>query len=210
MGHIKETLIMLRVSSFKLREKGFTLTPKFGVTCRRQGGFTLMEAIVAVSVFAIAATSIVGVYLSVQRLNQASAALQALQQNGRFMTEDITKVVRNGQVDYARYGGGGVPQPATPHLYLLDRDRVQIDIYQSGNNLVLDKLGVGSTNFSGTEVAIKNFQVYVSPAANPFAGGAVKEQPTVTLYLDLESNINARDKTRYVLQTTVATRQYPQ
>lgn len=182
---------MLQVSSFKFHEKGFTL----------------IEAVVAVSVFAVATTSIVGVYLAVQRLTAQSAALQAVQQNGRFITEDLTKTIRNGQIDYARYGGS-IPQPATTNLYLLDRDGVPIRIFQSGNDLILDRAGVGSTNFTSREVRVRDFKVYIWPAVNPFPGGA--EQPTATVFLELESNINPRDKLRVPFQTTAATRQYPE
>lgn len=167
-----------------------------------------MEAVVAVSIFAIAATSIVGVYVSVQRLNQASVSLQALQQNGRFITEDITKIVRNGQIDYSRYPGGSVPQPATQDLYLIDRDGARIHIYLQGTGLIYDKTGAGVTTFSGTEVSVLNFLAYIWPAANPFPGAT--EQPTVTIYLNLQSNVNSRDKTVIPFQTTVATRQYPE
>lgn len=170
-------------------------------------GFTLIEAVTAVSVFAVAVTSIVGVYTGVQRLNQQSAALQALQQNGRFITEDITKIIRNGQIDYARYGGQ-VPQPAAQNLYLIDRDGVQIRVYQQGNDLIIEKAGIGSSTFSGREVKVLNFLVFIWPAANPFPAGS--EQPTVSVFLELESNINQREKTRIPFQTTAATRQYPE
>lgn len=173
-------------------------------------GFTLIEAITAVSVFAIAATSMVGVYTSVQRLNQQSASLQLLQQNGRFITEDITKIIRNGQIDYARYGSS-IPQPSPPdpdYLYLLDKDNVQISIYQSGDDLIINKTGIGSTKFSGKEVKVLNYEVFIYPATNPFPGGT--EQPAVTIFLDLESTINPRNKIRLPFQITVSTRQYPQ
>ena len=131
-------------------------------TNKSQKGFTLIEAVVSASIFALAATSIAGVYIAVQRLNQRSASLQALQQNARYLSEDVTKIIRNGQVDYGRYlqqyGASGVPQPSAAHLYLIDQDNVQNDIYQSGDYMWLDKTGVGSTNFSGREVKVLNFK----------------------------------------------------
>ena len=171
-------------------------------------GFTLIEAVVSVSVFAIAATSIVGVYLSLQRLNQASASLNALQQNSRFISEDISKIIRNGRIDYSRYPDGQAPQPSATDLYLVDKDGAQIWIYRNPTSeaLVLDKLGIGSANFSSNEVRIKDFRVYIWPSGNPFPGGT--EQPTATLYLDLESNVNARDKTRMKFQVGLSTREY--
>ncbi len=177
-------------------------------------GFTLIEAVVAVSVFAVAMTSIVGVYVSVQRLNQSSAALSALQQNGRFITEDITKIIRNGQVDYPRYvsvyGAGGVPEPQATELFLLDQDSVPVRIYRQGTQLMLERTAaqIYTTNYSGREAAVLGFSAYIYPATSPFPGGT--EQPTVTIFLDLEANVNTRDKLRIPFQTTVASRQYPQ
>lgn len=171
-------------------------------------GFTLIEAVVSVSIFAMAMTSIVGVYLSVQKLNQASASLNALQQNSRFISEDISKIVRNGEIDYSRYPSGTAPQPVATDLYLLDQGGTQIRIYLQNEALILDKLGIGSANFTSKEVAVKDFKVYITPATNPFPGG--NDQPRATIYLDLESNVNPRDKTRARFQVTLTTRQYPE
>src|SRR3989338_8092058 len=178
----------------------------------RSRGFTLIEAIVSVGGFAFAFTSIAGVFIAVQQLNRKSASLQALQQNARYISEDLTKIIRNGQVDYARYGGA-ISQPQTVNLYLLDRDNTPVRLYRAGDNLVMEKT-VGAqiltTNFTGTEARVLNFAAYVWPATNPFGGGNGTQQPTVTVFVELESNINPRDRTRMPLQVTVATRQYPE
>ncbi len=186
--------------------------PKFGhwslVIGHFSKGFTIIEAVVSVSIFAMAMTSIVGVYLSVQRLNQASASLNALQQNARFISEDLSKVVRNGEIDYSRYPSQSAPQPEATDLYVVDQSGTQIRIYLQNEILILDKLGIGSANFTSQEVAVKDFKVYISPALNPFPGG--NDQPTATVYFDLESKVNSRDKTRAKFQVTLATRQYPE
>lgn len=186
-------------------EKQFKKTRRLSSpTC--QSGFTLIEAVVSASVFAVAMAGIAGVYIAVQRLNQTSSSLQAIQQNIRFISEDLTKLIRNGQIDYAAYGGG-VPQPATT-LNLLDRDGQRVQVSFTGNNLVFNKPGIGQTNYNGREVKIYNFSAFVAPQNNPFPGGT--EQPTVTVYMELEANINQRDKIRTPLQITASTRQYPQ
>ncbi|MDP3993973.1 MAG: prepilin-type N-terminal cleavage/methylation domain-containing protein [Candidatus Doudnabacteria bacterium] len=173
-------------------------------------GFTLIEAVVATSLFAIAMTSIVGIYLSVQRLNQTSAAMQALQQNGRFILEDLTKTIRNGQIDYARYPSQTVPQPYTGELYLIDNDGSFIRIFRQGDELRIDKGGGVTSAFSGREVKVLDFRVYIWPSRNPFGGGGAQEQPTATVFLNLQANIGPRITTRIPFQTTVATRQYPE
>lgn len=194
----------------KLETKKFHKTFHVSRSMFREYGFSLIEAVVSVSVFAVVVTSIVGVYLSVQRLNQQSTALQVLQQNGRFLSEDLTKLVRNGQIDYARYLGQTITQPTTNNLYLLDRDGVPVNIFKSGDSLLVTKGGSSYSSLTGNEVRVLDFKAFVWPSTDPFAGGSVAEQPTVTLYVDLESNINRRDPVRVPFEITVSTRQYPE
>lgn len=173
-------------------------------------GFTLIEALVATTLFAVTMASIVGVYLSVQRLNQTSAAVQTLQENGRFLIENLTKMIRNGEIDYARYGGG-VDQPSDNFLDIVDEDGLPVEIrYTPPAELVIDRGALGSSSYLGNEVTVKNFKVYIWPQTNPFPKtvSSPKHQPTITIYFNLESNINARDKISMPFQTTIATRQY--
>lgn len=171
-----------------------------------RSGFTLMEALVATSLFAFAAAGIVGVYTSVQKLNQKSANLQVVQQSARFLGEDVTRTIRNGRVDYARYGGV-VPQPSTVNLYLLDSGNIPVHIFSAGSSLKITR-GSQTADLLGSDVKVLDFRVYIWPQTNPFPGGT--EQPTVGVYLDLESNLNARDKVRVPFQFAVATKEYPE
>ncbi len=191
-------------------------TSRLSLVARRQSGFTVIEALVSATIFAVASVSITGVYISVQRLNQASRSLVAVQQNGRYMMEDIAKIVRNGQVDYARYASlesnGRVPQASAQYLYLLDRDGTQVRIvYNAGNQNVTIQKGVSAvTNYVGNEVKVLDFRAFVWPDTAPFSILASRpdEQPTVTIFVSLESNQNPRYIERAQMQTTVATRQY--
>ena len=198
-----------------IRRKTGRLSP---VACR-QSGFTVIEALVSATIFAVASVSITGVYIAVQRLNQASRSLVAVQQNGRYLMEDIAKIVRNGQVDYARYdaleSNHMVPQPSAQYLYLIDRDETQVRIaYNAGNQTVTLQKGTGTvTNYVGSEVKVLDFRAYVWPRIDPYPavrvlGVTPDEQPTVTVFVSLESNQNPRYVERAQMQTTVATRQY--
>lgn len=169
-------------------------------------GFTLIEALTSATIFAITMTSIVGVYISVQRLNQTSAAVQSVQENGRFLIEDLTKMIRNGAIDYSRYGAT-VPQPHTTNLYILDQNGEQVAItYDSFNGLVINRGSLGSSVYSSNEVSITDFKAYIWPETNPIPLGT--HQPTLTIYFNIRSNINTRDIINIPFQTTVATRQY--
>ncbi len=179
----------------------------------RSRGFTLIEAVIAAGVFALASTSIVGVYTSIQKLNRRSTALEAIEQNIRFLNEDLTKTIASGSIDYAAYPGGIVPQPYTADLFLFDRNNNRLRIYQSGNALMLQKTTAGATAvYTGSDIKIIGFKVYVFPQSNPFpiTVGTPREQPTVTIYLEFESNVGPQDIVRQVYQVTAATKQYPE
>ena len=55
---------------------------------------------------------------------------------------------------------------------------------------------------------VLDFKVYIAPAIDPFIN-VLNQHPTVTIYLDFESNVGEREKIREVFQTTIATREYP-
>src|SRR4051812_46096945 len=64
-------------------------------------GFTLIEAVVATSVFAFLVSSIVGVYISAIQIDRKTRAQRAVVQNARYITEFMAKEVRNGKIDYS-------------------------------------------------------------------------------------------------------------
>ncbi|OGE82822.1 MAG: hypothetical protein A2846_00680 [Candidatus Doudnabacteria bacterium RIFCSPHIGHO2_01_FULL_49_9] len=179
-----------------------------------QRGFTLVEALVSAAVFAVCMSSIVGIYVSLQKINQRSAAIQAVAQNARFVHEDLTKLLANGWIDYSRYSSGTVPQPDTDELNVIDRLGEQVRIFFAGDVLYIEKGPAGAgyiSAFTGSDVKVLDWRIYITPATNPFpVGGAnPQEQPAVGVFLDLESNLDARERARQSFQTTITTRQYP-
>ncbi len=180
-----------------------------------QSGFTLIEAVVAAGVFAIAATSIVGIYISIQGLNSRSRSLEAVQQNIRFINEDLTKIISNGSIDYASYNNL-VPQPSAANLYLIDKDGTKIWVYRTGDSLTIQKTPVAgsavSSAYTGSDVRVIGFKVYITPQSDPFPPSILttKEQPTITIYAEFEANLGSRDAVSQIFQTTIATKEYPE
>ncbi|OGE79477.1 MAG: hypothetical protein A2751_01520 [Candidatus Doudnabacteria bacterium RIFCSPHIGHO2_01_FULL_46_14] len=199
------------------KEKVNKSNPKKLKSYKLQAGFTLIEAVVSAGVFALAATSIVGVYTSIQRINSRARALEAIEQNIRFINSDLTKLISNGSIDYARYTGGSVPQPSTPDLYLSDESGQQVYIHLSSlapfDSLMIEKGAIPNTSvYNSQDVKVLNFKVYIAPATNPLVSGpgAPNEQPTVTIFIEFQANLGGRDAVRQTYQTTVATKQYPE
>jgi hypothetical protein len=70
---------------------------------KKQTGFTLIEAIVATALFAFVVTSVLGVYMSVLRLDTRTRALRAVADDGRFIMDFLAKEIRNGRIAYEDY-----------------------------------------------------------------------------------------------------------
>src|SRR6185436_19309143 len=95
----------------KLQPKTYNLQP--------QSGFTLVEAVVATAVFAFVMSSIVAVYISTLQLDRKTRSLRNVNQSARFITEFLTKEIRNGSINYASFTGGLVPS-TNNELYILN------------------------------------------------------------------------------------------
>jgi type II secretory pathway pseudopilin PulG len=172
-------------------------------------GFTLIEAVVATSVFAFVVTSILGVYISTIQLDRKTRAQRAVAQNARFITEFLAKEVRNGSINYASYPGGTVA--GTGDLYLQNQANEIEHLFLNGTNLVLNKNGA-NTNMNSSAVKVTNLKYYIQPIGDPYtADKTYNEQPRVTFVLELTSNYGtqANDIVKINLQNTVAVRNYP-
>src|SRR6185437_4211109 len=71
----------------------------------RQSGFTLMEIVVATTIFAIAMIGLLSLFNYVLKINRRSQALTQASQGMRNFVEFLVKEVQNGQIDYDVVGG---------------------------------------------------------------------------------------------------------
>jgi Tfp pilus assembly protein PilW len=176
---------------------------------RTNKGFTLIEAVVATSVFAFVVTSVLGVYLATLQIDSKTRAQRAVTQNARFIMEFIAKEVRNGEINYSAYPGGSAS--STNQLFIRNQLNEAERIFISGNNLVLTKPS-GTTNLNSSGVRVTNARFYVSPNVNPLtAAKSANQQPSVTVILQLTSNFGdgAADIATIDLQSTFSIRSYP-
>lgn len=68
-------------------------------------GFTLMEIVVATTIFAIAVTSLLSLFNYVLKINRRSQALAQASEGMRNFIEFLAKEIQNGQIDYDIAGG---------------------------------------------------------------------------------------------------------
>src|SRR5438105_3009862 len=68
---------------------------------KSQQGFTLIEALVATFIFAIVITAVMDIYNSTLKTNRRTDSIRLAAENVRYITEFLSKEIRNGRVDYA-------------------------------------------------------------------------------------------------------------
>lgn len=178
-----------------------------------QSGFTLVEAIVATALFAFAVTSIIGVYIFTVRVNRRTDTIRSASENARFISEFLTKEIRNGQIDYSN--------PIAPCPALLSNPGTTLAVVNidgdhecfslSGTNLVYAKNAGGvllaPVQLNDPKIKISGLQFYISPTCNPYSAGA-KTEPTVTINAQVQANPDPQDNIILPIQTTISIPKY--
>ena len=174
-------------------------------------GFTLVELMVAMSVFIIVMFISMGAILSIFDANQKSKNLRSVMDNLNITLESMTRTIRFG----SNYHCGTTPptdQPldcingvASDTLYLKAVDTTQIKYSLVGGRVA--KSVNGATNLYITSadaiVTMLSFRVYGSPAYN---GGTDQFQPQVIIVISGYVDSKAMTKSSFNLETTVSQR----
>ncbi len=203
---------------------------------RRQHGFTLIEALVATFLFAIAVSAILGVYNSVLQLNGRTGAIRSASENARFLNEFLSKELRNGRLTTARSAQtapGTLPltNPSNRLAIInVDGDHECFFIGLPGGPSGATWTGLGSGTVGGilwvqknastarqvtpSAVKIQNLQFFVSPTnINPStAHSSVQPSVTVTAQvLGSSTSVNSPspgDLQTVPVVTTISLREY--
>lgn len=160
-------------------------------------GFTLIEALIATFLFTIVIASVIGIYLTTLKVNRHSNAVRLASENARYISEYLSKEIRNGRIDYdypISVCQGLYPNGSAYYTELrilnVDNEHLCFTTHQDPSNSSLTDLYFYSTSYPagqrvndvGTQV--KNFQVFLSPNFNPYtsspAGTSVEPKVTIT------------------------------
>lgn len=174
-----------------------------------KGGFTLVEALVSVAIFSMAVTAVVGSFLAILRISEKSRSIRLVEQNARFLSEFLTREIRNGSIDYSSYSTVSNPED---ELYLINVDGEAELISLSSGSMRLTKAGFSDSDLSSSDITVSDLDFYISPNSDPFCPAPCPDaQPRVTYTFTLTSNTSLReaDQTSMRVQGTVSSRQYP-
>lgn len=73
---------------------------ELGIKNKRNKGFTIMEIVVATTVFTIVVSGLLALFNETLKINRQSEALRQVTQGMRSFVEFLVKEVRNGQINY--------------------------------------------------------------------------------------------------------------
>lgn len=160
-------------------------------------GFTLVEILTVVSVFAMVSLIATNIFVLTSRFQRKAATSQKLQGDIRFSVEAIAREVRFGTIDYGCYDPSPTncdpwgslntlaPNGKTPLLALIDADgvRTRYRVSPADNRLYVCSLGITDANtvcdalppgnnkwqpVSPADIRVVKGEFYLFPFTSPF------------------------------------------
>jgi type II secretory pathway pseudopilin PulG len=190
-------------------------------------GFTIIEAVVATTLFAFTISSILAVYVMVVQLDAKSRADRAVISSARYALDYLAKEVRNGTINYGATGYNGSVNYVSGQYYTLDlhvinqlgeREHFYCSLNANGTyTLKVDKDvgGVATiTDLHPSNISLVNCKFIVFPSTNPFlplSSSPPNQQPFVTMILGFMANYGSKvtNTARIDVETTFSVRDYP-
>lgn len=200
--------------------KSITNSPLF----KEKAGFTIMETVMVLGVFAIAVTYSMAIFVKSNTVQKRTANIQQTMADARYALEVMAREFRMGQLDYQYYYQNySQPLPMMPieELAILNQDnntvrfrrqqipeteRYAVQLYYNGEWL----------DITPEDINVTRLDFYLAPDENPWVfltGGYPNNvQPRVTIVMETESLLlegGAAINPRVThFQTTVTSRKY--
>lgn len=181
-------------------------------------GFTVVELLVAITLFALMSLVLVQTFVSFNRLHRRTANAAVLGQDARFAMELLVREARNKRLEY----DPGTPLPAVASEIRLrgaDGSTVELAVRTDAATCGAKTpscLGLsvdGGTSWApitSNLVTVSRFDIHVRPPDDPFAKNAVTDiQPFFTVVLGLRYlDPDPRNRATIETQTSVSSRVY--
>lgn len=155
----------------KLQKKWSALTPRFGVTRQRRGGFTLLEIIVVLAIFSTLVVLITNVFLTTLRAQRQTSYRQKTLSQIRQVMETIARQVRISEIDYSAYDvDGSVQIIPTPTNTLNLSNGLTFTLSQ--NRIARYQVTIGAPSgfylTDPADVEVVSLKFYINPTISPF------------------------------------------
>lgn len=189
---------------------------------RQKDGFTLIEMLIAMSIFIIFTGIIINSYTSIIKSQRDANGYRVMYSEARHVFDTLVLEFRDGMLDYGHYKGGALfgnlIQNDGDAVYLISKDASsQRKIVYDAGDLLLSEgpFWESPVVLNGSGVKLADFAVYVSPSIDPYDQRYVnydKNQfhPKITIYAEFEMETITGKVYTMDLQTTVSSRVYNQ
>lgn len=175
-----------------------------------KNGFTLVEILMATSIFAVSSVVICGIFINASNLQKQISNYQKLQNDGRYIIEKIAKELRAKDI-VLLYPSDN---PTSTLNFWPDESGNHIRIYfnSSTRSLIYEKNGQ-SAELNSSDVEIRQARFFIYPVLDPFSINSASNtpdiQPRITLLLDITNKTEVlKYKKNLILQTTISSRNY--
>jgi len=158
---------------------------------KKTKGFTLIEMIVAVSIFIVVVVIAAGALLSVIQANRKAQSIKSVVNNINFAVEGMARSIRVG----SDYSGGG------SSITFLASDSSVVTYRLHGTILQRDEDGGGFISITSPEVTINRMSFTISGEEDND-----DLQPQVIIIVQGHSGENLTTRTDFNIQTTVSQR----
>ena len=221
------------IKKIKQNKTGFTQHHLF---TKSGAGFTLVEVLVAVSIFALLAILLSVIYVSFTKMQTRTQISQQVLNDSQFTLETMAREIRNNEIyEYDPYGDDSAACKSVLGddyencLLLLREDGQMIAFTTTIDNALLYVLPDCNNDYSICSWALDDYESYtellsltinnikvedlyfnITPqAGDPFSSASINEHPVVTIRLKTAYNATrSNEAVSHLLQTTIASRIY--
>ncbi|HOY56351.1 MAG TPA: prepilin-type N-terminal cleavage/methylation domain-containing protein [bacterium] len=169
-------------------------------------GFTLMEILVAMSIFVMVALVSLSIHSFILRASQKTIAYNRAQQDVQMIMESLAKKIRTSRVDYAAYAGGVINSGGENNLHLIDLADNTHSFFVENQELKVQYGSAPAQTIPSDLIKIINLKFYIQPLSYPFdINEPPVTQPRVTIVMQVEATKGGQ-KAGFTIQQTVPQR----
>lgn len=178
-------------------------THKLYLKYKKPHGFTVVELLVATTVFVIVVTAIIQLLFMFLRGPLQQIRQKQLEEQLTYATSEMSHYIRQSKIDYSA--------STSTSLQLISADNVTRQFsYDDANHTIVftqnDQFGEGVANFTGANVEIQSLKFFIYPAADPTVvipgEAALNNQPAVVMVIQAQRKDDANIKARFQILTT--------
>ena len=171
---------------------------------QKQCGFTLMEVLVSMSIFAIFTLAILSIHSVVLNASQNTLAENRVQQESQFIMDVLAKKIRTSRVDYYYYDeNGNIADNPQTELALTDLAGVDYIFSLVDGSLMISVDGDEPQPIPAENTQIESINFYIYPTTFPFSLDSPPEtQPRVTVVMTASAE-KGKGSSNITLQQTM-------